>query len=170
MTIGPEPMTRIRWMSARRGMNQVVDDVLTGMTGRPAGGAPEFAAAADQYRDVDGTGQRRVARNLGRDTDALQDQLAERTHARPVSAGHVVGLTRDAKLHQRKIGIHHVGAVEEVAHRLAIPNREGAARRRKRQRALHERRQEELRRLPRPRMVEAPRADDANALTSLRLE
>src|SRR5215207_8749041 len=108
MTIGPEPMTRIRWMSARRGMNQVVDDVLAGMTGRPTSGAPEFAAVADQYRDVDGTGQRRIARNLSRDTDALQDRLAERAHGRPLSACHVVGLTRDAELHQRKIGVHHV--------------------------------------------------------------
>ena len=34
-------------MSVRRGMNQVVDDVLARVAGRPSGGAPELGVAAD---------------------------------------------------------------------------------------------------------------------------
>ena len=60
-------------MSVRRGMNQVVDDVVARATGRPTGGAPQLGVAADQDGHVHGPRERRIGRNVGSDTDPLQD-------------------------------------------------------------------------------------------------
>src|SRR5687768_1779698 len=109
-------------------MNQVVDDVLTRETGGPPGGALKLGVAADLHRDVDGPGQRRIGRNLGRDTDALQDRLGQGAYAHPFPAAYVVHLTGEAELEQRQIRFHHVGHVQEVADRVAIADREAPAR------------------------------------------
>src|SRR5258705_11106658 len=120
MMIGPEPMTRIRWRSARRGMDQIVDDVIARPAGGPAGGATELAVAADLHRHVHGTDQPRIAANLGRSFKSLQDALREGTHAHAFGAADVVDLAHRALGRQRKISVAQLADVQEITDGVAV--------------------------------------------------
>src|SRR5690348_5963212 len=108
MTIGPEPMTRIRWMSARRGMNQVIDDVVTRPGGYPPGGVTKLCVVANQHGDVHWPRQRRIRSNVGSHTHSTQDGQRERAHADPFTAAHVVRLAGRAALDQGEVRLHDV--------------------------------------------------------------
>src|SRR6476661_2292417 len=115
MTIGPEPMTRIRWRSVRRGMNQVIDDVVAREGWDPAGRATKLGVAADEDGDVHWPRERRIRSNVSRYTRAAQDGARELPDADPFAAGHVVRVTGRTPFEQRKVGRDHVPNVQEVA-------------------------------------------------------
>src|SRR5450830_12303 len=108
MTIGPEPMTRMRWMSARRGMNQIVDDVVARPAGSPTSSAPKLAVAANEHGHVHRTCQCWIGSNVGGDAEPVQDGGRERTNTRAVPAAHVVHLARRASLEQEEIRLNDV--------------------------------------------------------------
>src|SRR3990172_967027 len=61
MTMGPEPMRRMRWRSGRRGMEQIGDDGRAGAARRPPGIRAHFVVAAHEDGDVHGAAERVVA-------------------------------------------------------------------------------------------------------------
>src|SRR3954470_17999712 len=108
MTMGPEPTMRMRWMSVRRGMNEVGDDGVH----VPRGSPPERAqprVAADEGRDVGWTRERWVDPELGLDADARQHAAREGADLVPDAAADVVRLARGPALQQHNIGGGHVG-------------------------------------------------------------
>src|SRR6476661_10919924 len=98
MTIGPEPITRMRWRSARRGMYQVIDDVVARPGGCPPSCAPQLGVAADEDGNVHWPRKRRIRSNVGGDTDSTQDGLRQLAHADPFATADVVGLSGRAVL------------------------------------------------------------------------
>src|SRR5690242_21444399 len=105
MTIGPEPITRIRWMSARRGMNQVIDDVVARQGWDPTGRATKLGVVADQDGNVDWPRQRRICCNVSSDTDPAQDSVRELPHTDSLAARHVVAVSHGATLQEGDIGL-----------------------------------------------------------------
>src|SRR3954451_22124910 len=108
MTMGPEPMTRMRCMSARRGMDQIIYDVVACFPRGPPGRTTELLVTAHQHRHVHRTCTCRICCNVSRDTETLQDSRGELTHRVALSAADVINLACGATFHQRKIGIHDV--------------------------------------------------------------
>src|SRR5438128_864646 len=122
MTIGPDPMTRMRWRSARRGMNQIVNDMVHRSRRRPAGRLSNLRIDAHELWNVDGASQRWITPNLGRHTGATQDTLGQRADGDPDSAGHVVHVAASSSIEQAHIGLGCVSDMKVVAHWRAIPN------------------------------------------------
>src|SRR5258708_30092229 len=108
MTIGPEPMTRMRWMSARRGMNQIIYDVIARTARRPARRAVKFGVASHEHRDVHGTRPRGIHSNVGRDANALQDGRRERSDRYALAAAHIVHVAHGSALEQQQVGFDHL--------------------------------------------------------------
>src|SRR5690242_21811644 len=77
MMIGPEPITRIRWRSVRRGIQQVVDDVRVRLLRSPACVTPQLFRRTNIDRDVGRADERLLARNVGCCAHAQQDILGE---------------------------------------------------------------------------------------------
>src|SRR5690349_4612495 len=103
MTIGPEPMTRMRWRSARRGMNQVIDDVVARVPGGPPRRAAKLGVRADEDGNVHGASERWIHSNLSGCADSTQDGLRQCAHAHPFTAADVVGLSRCSLRQQREV-------------------------------------------------------------------
>src|SRR6476661_1400967 len=127
MTIGPEPMTRIRWMSARRGMNQVIDDVVARQGWGPAGCAAKLGVAANEDGNVHWPRERRIRSNVSGGTCPAQDSAGELADTDPFPAGHVVGVPRGTVLEQCEVGGNDVTNMQEVPHGIAIADRERPA-------------------------------------------
>src|SRR3954466_11951809 len=98
--MGPEPITRMRCMSARRGMDQIIDDVTARATRGPSCRTPELLAVAHQYRHVHRTCPCRIGCNVGRDAELLQDSRGECAHRAPLTTADVVDLSLGAALQQ----------------------------------------------------------------------
>src|SRR5688500_8280938 len=103
MTIGPEPMTRMRCRSARRGMDQVLDDVVNGSLRSPACRPAELAVVPDENRDVDRAQKCGVAANVGRNASSLQDAIGQVANSQSMAAANVVDLARNAFLEQLRV-------------------------------------------------------------------
>src|SRR3954466_648108 len=103
MMMGPEPMTRMRWRSERRGMDQVVDDVVARPAGRPPGRTAQLGVAADLNGNVDGPSEGWITAHLGGTAGAEQNALRQRAHAHPLAAADVVDLARGTVGVQGKI-------------------------------------------------------------------
>src|SRR5690349_13410814 len=116
MTIGPEPITRMRWRSARRAMNQVVNDVVHSVSRGPARRCPEFPAVANQYGYVHRPHERRIDGNLSGPASALQDSRRDLVDREARAAGDVVDLARLPVLQQHKVRGNDVADMKVVAH------------------------------------------------------
>src|ERR1700683_632787 len=97
MMMGPEPTTRMRWRSARRGMwrprgraairrsagraDQVVDNIAHRPGRLPACGVAQLRVVPDQRRHIDGADERGLRREWGlysRRTQYLHREILER--------------------------------------------------------------------------------------------
>jgi hypothetical protein len=152
-------------------MNQVVDDVGARPSRRPAGGPAQLVGRAHQRRQVDRADERWVGDNVGPHAYPLQDGRGEIAHADAVAAADVVGLAGLPPVGERQVRGCDVLDVEIVPNRLPVPDRH-----RPRavppsfQRAPHERRQEEVRCLAWPRVIEAPRRHHSHPVSARELE
>src|SRR4051794_8781265 len=113
MMIGPEPMTRIRCRSVRLGIEQIVDDVVVRLSGRPAGLSRQFGRRADEHWCVRSPHERWFGRNVSGDARSKQDTLGELSHGDADTATHVVDLARASTLGKEKIRTHDVVDVEK---------------------------------------------------------
>ena len=106
------------------------------------------------------------------DADALQDRLGElRERSRPSPLHTLYASPGVPRSSERKIGVDHVVDVQEVAHRVAVADRQrAAAPRGAPARAPRATAAGSSRGLPGARVVEASRADDADALAAVRLQ
>ena len=68
----------MRCRSARRGMDQVVDDRVERESGRPAGRAPQLGRVADEHRNLGRAHQRGVGAQYRIDADASKHALRQR--------------------------------------------------------------------------------------------
>src|SRR3954468_20740421 len=124
MMIGPDPMTRIRLRSVRFGIQQLVDDIYVRLFRRPARVTRELRRRADQGRDVRGTSQRGLERNLSRRASLQQDVARQLYRVDAYTARDVVYLANAAAFGQRKIRTHDVVDVQIITDDV-IANHEG---------------------------------------------
>src|SRR4051794_32996214 len=118
-------MTRIRWMSVRRGMDQVIDDVVARPAGSPSGGVTKLAVAADEHRHVHWAHECWIGGDLGVDAEALEYCRSELAHRHPFTTADVVRLTHHASFEQRKIRVRNVGDMQKIAYGVSVPDYEG---------------------------------------------
>src|SRR3954468_21457468 len=125
MMIGPEPITRMRCRSARRGMNEIVDDVGASVSRPPASNALELRRRADERGYVNAAHERRIGGNLGGDADSQQDFSCQFPSAHAIAATDVVDLTGNAPRCKEEIGFDHVRDVKIVPYGILVPEDEG---------------------------------------------
>src|SRR5687767_833593 len=150
-------------MSARRGMNQVVDDVVDRALWGAASGASQLGIVADKNWQVAWTHERRVLHTPGGDAQPPQDAPGDLPNARALPAGHIVHLSRLAALEEPLIGFDHVGDMQKIPDRSPVAHAERPAGGREVAGTVHERRQQVGLRMTDAGMVEAARADDRDA-------
>src|SRR5580765_2155133 len=93
MMIGPEPITRMRCRSVRRGMSgakQIVDDVGVSQARCPTGRLLELRRRSDEHGNVGGTDQRWFGRNVSVYASLKQDSGRKLAHAESYAARDVV--------------------------------------------------------------------------------
>src|SRR5438876_11596297 len=105
MMIGPEPITRMRWRSARRGMYQVVEDVVDGALRRPARRLPKFVIVSDEDRNIDRAEQVGIARNVSGHAKTLENALRQLPYRRSLTAADVIHLAGHPLLEQLHVGV-----------------------------------------------------------------
>src|SRR5689334_14950185 len=120
-------MTRMRCMSARRGMNQVINDVVAGEGRYPTGRATKLGAVADQDGDVHWPRQRRIRNNVSSDTESAQDGARELPDTDSFAARHVVRVSGRPTLQEREICLDDIAHVQEVADGVSVADRQRRA-------------------------------------------
>src|SRR5689334_21912736 len=120
MMIGPEPMRRIRWRSARRGIYEIRNDVVTGKRRGPARRVAKLRRVADEPGYFDPPDERGVHFDVRRGARCGQHLRGEVADTLWDAAADVVGLAGCAPVHQKKIRTDDVPHMEEVADGLDV--------------------------------------------------
>src|SRR5436190_735665 len=105
MMIGPDPITRMRFRSFRRGIDYVVDDLKMSEPRRPSRGRLELRRISHEFSHIAGPSERRVRRNVGRHAHTLQDSSGQLARAQADAAAHIVDLSRYASTNDGQIGL-----------------------------------------------------------------
>src|SRR5918992_2307662 len=117
MTIGPEPMSIMRWRSARRGTNQLFDDRVEVEAGRPSGRAAQPGRVAYEHRHIGGTHKRRIRLQYRIGTNQSKHASADGGDLHARSARNVVDLSARTALDDIGVGANHILHMEKVSYR-----------------------------------------------------
>src|SRR5918996_4318744 len=117
MMIGPEPMSMMRWRSARRGTNQLFDDRVEVEAGRPSGRAAQLGRVAYEHRHIGGAHKRRIRLQYRIGADESKHTSADGADLHSGSARNVVDLSGRAALHEIGVRASHILHMEKVSYR-----------------------------------------------------